>query len=111
MADQSRVPSHDPAAEQAVLGAILLDNSALDRVPLKPEDFYDRRHILIFRTMQRMTAQGKALDHVTVYDALKAESGQPLGSYLSELAETTPSAANIGDYARHCAGQCGKHGR
>ena len=99
IAGQRAVPPHDLMAEQAVLGAILLENSALDQVSLKPEDFHDRRHGLIFRTMQRLAAQGKALDYVTVHDALKAESEQPLGSYLSGLAETTPSAANIGDYA------------
>ena len=59
IARQRAVPPHDLKTEQAVLGAILLDNSALGRVCLKPEDFedfYDRQHGLIFRTMQRMAA-------------------------------------------------------
>ena len=99
IAGQHAVPPHDPMAEQAVLGAILLDNSVLDRVSLRPEDFHVRHHALIFRTMQRLAAHGKALDYVTVYDALKAESEQPLGSYLVELAEITPSAVNAAYYA------------
>lgn len=100
IAGQYAVPPHDLTAERAVLGAILLDNSALDRVSLKPEDFYDPRHVLIFRTMQRIAAQGKAIDYVTVHDALKAESERPPASYLAELAETTPSAANIVEHAK-----------
>lgn len=99
IAGQCDVPPHDLTAERAVLGAILLDNAALDRVSLEPEAFYDRRHKLVFRTMQRLAAQGTALDYVTVHAALKAESEQPLGSYLSELAEATPSAANVADHA------------
>jgi len=49
---------------------------------LDPEEFCERRYVLIFRAMQRIAVQGNALDYVTVYDALKAESEQPLGSYL-----------------------------
>ncbi len=103
MADQSRVPPHDPAAEQAVLGGILLDNSALDRVSLAPEDFHERRHGLIFRTMQRMIAAGTPIDEVTLSDALKAHDElQEIGgaTYLAELEDLTPSAANISSYAR-----------
>ena len=59
IAGQRAVPPHDPAAERAVLGGVLLENSTLDRVSLKPEDFHDRRHILIFRTLQRLAAQGQ----------------------------------------------------
>lgn len=103
MADQSRVLPHDPAAEQAVLGGILLDNSALDRVSLAPEDFHERRHGLIFRTMQRMIAAGTPIDEVTLSDALKAHDElQEIGgaTYLAELEDRTPSAANINSYAR-----------
>ena len=99
MVDQSRVPPHDPAAEQAVLGGILIDNTALDRVNLKPEDFYDRRHSLVFRAMQRMIAGGTSIDVVTLHDALKEEPERPPNSYLAELVDATPSAANIGDHA------------
>ena len=95
----STMPPRDFAAEQAVLGGILIDNTALDRVNLKPEDFYDRQHGLIFRAMQCLKAQGIPIDVVTLHAALKEETEQPLGSYLSGLADATPSAANVADYA------------
>lgn len=100
IAGQSAVPPHDLMAERAVLGAVLLENSALDRVSLTPEDFYERQHGLIFRTMLRLAAQGQALDYVTLHAALTAESEHPLGSYLAELADATPSAANIVEHAK-----------
>ena len=108
IAQQRAVPPHDPAAEQAVLGGILIDNTAFDRIPLKPEDFYDRQHVLIFRTMQRIAAQGKALDYVTVYDALEAGPERPDASYLAGLADATPSAANIADHARIVKDKAGR---
>ena len=99
IARQCAVPLRDLTAERAVLGAILIDNTALDRAHLRPEDFYDRQHVLIFRTMQRMTARGILIDEVTLYDTLKKETEQPLGSCLAELADSTPSAANIDAHA------------
>lgn len=100
IAGQCTAPPHDPAAEQAVLGGILIDNTALDRVSLKPGDFYVRRHALIFRTMQRLAKEGTPIDVVTLHDALKAEPEQPPASYLAGLAEATPSAANIVEHAK-----------
>ncbi len=100
---QRAVPPHDPAAEQAVLGGILIDNTAFDRVNLTPEDFYDRCHGMIFRTMQRMAAAGTSIDVVTLPDALRACGKlQEVGgaTYLSELVDRTPSAANISSHAR-----------
>ena len=99
----STVPPHDPVAEQAVLCAILIDNSALDRVSLKPEDFYERCHSLIFRTMQDLAEEGTPIDVLTLNDALKARDElQAIGgaTYLAELADRTPSAANISSHAR-----------
>lgn len=94
------MPPRDLAAEMAVLGAVLLDNPALDRIHLDPKDFSDRQHQLIFRAMQRMATAGTPIDEVTLHDALKAEPERPPASYLAELAETTPSAANVADHAR-----------
>ena len=99
MVDQSREPPHDLVAEWAVLGGILIDNTALDRVNLAPEDFYDRQNYLIFRAMQRMSAAGTPIDVVTLHDVLHEEAERPPDSYLAGLADTTPSAANIGDHA------------
>ena len=55
--------------------------------------------------MQRMTTEGTPIDEVTLHDALKAESERPPASYLAELAETTPSAANIVEHAKIVRGQ------
>ncbi len=102
IAQQRAVPPHDQAAEQAVLGGILIDNTAFDRVNLTPEDFYDRCHGMIFRTMQRMAAAGTSIDVVTLPDALRACGKlQEVGgaTYSSELVDCTPSAANIAHHA------------
>ena len=95
----SLAPPHDLAAERATLGAFLLDNTALGRVSLEPEYFYDARHRTIFRAMRRMVEQGIPVDERTLYNEVKQDTEQPLGSYISELADCTPSAANVGAYA------------
>ena len=100
MAELRRVLPHDLAAERAVLGGILIDNTALDRVNLAPEDFFYRGHNLIFRAMQHIAALGTSIDRLTLYDALKREPGHPPAEYLAALADTTPSAANIVEPAK-----------
>ena len=100
MAEPRRIPPHDLAAERAVLGGILLDNTALARVNLAPGDFFHRGHKQIFRAMQHIAVLGTAIDRLTLYDALKKESGHPPAKYLDMLADATPSAANIVDPAK-----------
>lgn len=83
-------------AEQAVLGAVLLDNAALDRIGdgLAPGDFYAAHHGAIFGTMLRLFAAGKPADVVTVFEA----GGHEI-AYLSQLANGVPSAANAHRWA------------
>ncbi len=100
MAEQRRVPPHDLAAERAVLGGILIDNTALDRVNLAPEDFFYSGHKLIFRAMQHIAALGTSIDRLALYDAFKKEPGHPPAEYLAALADATPSAANIVEPAK-----------
>ncbi len=100
MAEPRRVLPHDLAAERAVLGGILIDNTALDRVNLAPEDFFYGGHNLIFRAMQHIAALGTSIDHLTLYDAFKRELGHPPAEYLAGLADATPSAANIVEPAK-----------
>ena len=100
MAEPRRIPPHDLAAERAVLGGILIDNTALERVNLAPEDFFYRGHKQIFRAMQHIAALGTAIDRLTLSDALKKEPGHPPAVYLAGLANATPSAANIVDPAK-----------
>ena len=98
-----RVPPHSIEAEQAVLGGLLLDNSAFDRVAdvLREEDFYRYDHRLIWHQISRLIERNHPADVVTVYEALqslgKAEEAGGL-AYLNALAQETPSAANIRRY-------------
>ena len=98
-----RVPPHSIEAEQAVLGGLLLDNTAFDRVAdvLREEDFYRHDHRLIWHQIARLIERSQPADVVTVYEALqslgKADEAGGLG-YLNSLAQETPSAANIRRY-------------
>src|SRR5579885_1273192 len=100
-----RVPPQSLEAEQSVLGGILLENTALDRVVglLGAEDFYREAHRRIFRAMLELAERNEPVDLVTLAEALRvrgelAEVGG--GAYLAELAERVPTAANVVTYAR-----------
>ncbi|OMP66413.1 replicative DNA helicase [Domibacillus epiphyticus] len=100
-----RVPPQNIEAEQAVLGAIFLEPSALTVASeiLIPEDFYRSAHQQIYLTMLKLGDHGKAVDVVTVTEDLAAAKQiEDVGgiSYLSELAASVPTAANIEYYAR-----------
>ncbi|WP_445401091.1 replicative DNA helicase [Zobellella sp. An-6] len=101
---QLKMPPHSFEAEQSVLGGLLLDNNAWDRVAEKVSepDFYSRPHRLIFQAMQRLSQAGQPIDLITVQEELERhEALDAVGgfSYLVEIAKNTPSAANIGAYA------------
>ncbi|NHH99895.1 MULTISPECIES: replicative DNA helicase [Oceanimonas] len=101
---QLKMPPHSFEAEQSVLGGLLLDNNAWDRVAEKVSDtdFYSRPHRLIFQAMQRLSQTGNPIDLITVQEELERhEALETVGgfSYLVEIAKNTPSAANIGAYA------------
>ena len=90
-------------AEAAVIGAVLLDNSALNRVAdLAPEMFYAKFHADAFRTITTMAAAGQAFDVVATFDAMRAEGRASEGDLvrLNDLAQYVPSAATI---RRHAA--------
>jgi replicative DNA helicase len=99
-----RLPPHSVEAEQAVLGGLLLSNSAWDRIGdvVTESDFYRHDHRLLWRTITRLVEENKPADVLTVAEALK-QSGevQDIGglAYLHQLASGTPSAANIRRYA------------
>ncbi len=108
MADDStaslRLPPHSVEAEAAVLGGLLLDNSAFDRVGdfLRADDFYRADHRQIFEAIARLVQSARPADVVTVFEALQslgqAEDAGGL-SYINSLAIETPSASNIRRYA------------
>tara|TARA_R110000851_G_scaffold333531_2_gene515004 strand:+ start:95440 stop:96888 length:1449 start_codon:yes stop_codon:yes gene_type:complete len=99
-----RVPPHSIEAEQSVLGGLLLDNAAFDRVTdlLGDDDFYRYDHRLIWQHITRLISLTRPADVVTVHESLSsAGKAEELGglSYLNALAHNTPSAANIRRYA------------
>ena len=102
--DSLKVPPHSIEAEQSVLGGLLLDNAAWDRIAdfINEGDFYRYDHRLIFHHIGKLSSQAKPADVITVYEQLqvvgKAEEVGGL-AYLNALAQNTPSAANIRRYA------------
>lgn len=99
-----KIPPHSTEAEQSVLGGLMLDNQAWDKIAdrLSEQDFYRYDHRLIFRVISALVNRNSPLDVLTLSEALKAvneleNAGGEL--YLFELAKNTPSAANIVAYA------------
>jgi replicative DNA helicase len=104
MLDAIKEPPHSLEAEQAVIGGLLLDNLAWDRVSdrVSESDFYRHDHRLLFRAITNLARANQPFDFVTLKENLKAQGElENAGGefYLYELAQNTPSAANIGAYA------------
>jgi replicative DNA helicase len=102
--DVLRVPPHSIEAEQSVLGGLMLVAEAWDKVAdrLVEDDFYRREHRLIFRAIGALAGGGQPCDAVTLGEWFErhGETAQVGGvAYLAELANNTPSAANITAYA------------
>ncbi|WP_431276248.1 replicative DNA helicase [Variovorax ureilyticus] len=99
-----RVPPHSIEAESSVLGGLLLDNSAFDRVAdlVTEDDFYRAEHRLIFATACSMINACKPADVITVFERLDAQGkATDIGglAYLHALATYTPSTGNLRRYA------------
>jgi replicative DNA helicase len=99
-----KLPPHSVEAEQSLIGGILLDNAAWDRISdqISEGDFYRDEHRRIFRHLAKLLEQGKPADVVTVFESIdKSGDSQHVGglAYLGEIANNTPSAANIKRYA------------
>jgi replicative DNA helicase len=102
--DSLKLPPHSVEAEQSVLGGLMLDNEAADRIGdvVSADDFYSDAHRVIYRAIVELIADGKPADVVTVSEALS--SAQKLDyvgglAYLGALAQNVPTAANIRHYA------------
>jgi len=99
-----KLPPHSVEAEQSVLGGILLDTSAWDKVTdlLNETDFYRGDHRLIWRHIGRLNEQAKPVDVITLAESLESHGElEKAGglSYLGSLVQNVPSAANIRRYA------------
>lgn len=102
--DAIKLPPHSVEAEQSVLGGILLDATAWDKIAdiLQERDFYRYEHRLIFHHIAILIEHAKPVDVITVAESLEnnAELDKAGGlSYLGSLAQNVPSAANIRRYA------------
>lgn len=94
-----QVPPHSIEAEHSVLGALLLDNNAIDRISdVSEAHFYRAEHRTIFAEIAKQIAVGKTADVVTVAISLAAKVEDCM-SYLNSLAQNTPSSASIRRYA------------
>ncbi len=99
-----KVAPHSVEAEQSVLGGLMLDNEAWDKIAdaITEEDFYRRDHRLIFRAVAALAARTEPFDVITLSEWLNTQGllDDAGGlAYLGTLAKDTPSAANIGAYA------------
>ena len=99
-----KVPPHSIEAEQSVLGGLMLDNAAWDRIAdvVSVQDFYRHDHRLIFEAIGALSNESRPFDVVTISEWLDshAQLDQSGGlAYVGELARNTPSAANIKAYA------------
>ncbi|GAB5379576.1 MAG: replicative DNA helicase [Aliiglaciecola sp.] len=102
--EKLKIPPHSMEAEQSVLGSMLIAPDSWDKVAevVVEEDFYNRSHRTIFRAILRLLAANLPVDIITVseelenHDELEEAGGF---TYLGELAQNTPSAANVVAYA------------
>jgi len=101
MADHNPIPQ-SIEAEQAVLGALLRVNDAVDKLgDLQAKHFTRDDHRAIYTEILALIKQGHAADPVTVWAALQARGGpflDGLGEYLNKLSQSVPSAANVSRY-------------
>jgi replicative DNA helicase len=101
---QLRTPPHSIEAEQSVLGALILDNNAIDKVAdvLKAEDFYNEGHRLVYEHINTLAMENKPADAVTLSESLRAVGKlEYVGglAYIGAIANAVPTAANVRRYA------------
>lgn len=86
-------------AEQSVIGALLMDNDAVDRMgDLRTEHFYRGDHRIIFAELMTQITAGKSVDVISLHEVLVDRVDDSL-VYLNAIVQNTPSAANIGRYS------------
>ncbi|MBI4524328.1 MAG: replicative DNA helicase, partial [Deltaproteobacteria bacterium] len=100
-----KVPPQNLEAECSILGAIMLENNAVNVALelIRPDDFYRESHRRIFRAMLELSDRNEPVDIITLTDVLKGRGElEAVGgaSYLASLNDFVPTAANIAHYAR-----------
>lgn len=102
--ESPKVPPHSLEAEQSVLGGLMLSATAWDQIADKitEGDFYREDHRLVFRAIHDLHESSRPCDAVTVSEWFESHGKADQvdgGNYISQLANNTPSAANVGAYA------------
>lgn len=102
--DSGRVPPQDLVAEKSLLGAVMLQDSVMAEILtiLKPKDFYEKRHELIFTAMMHLYDQHRPIDLLTLTAEMKKQKTlKDVGgaAYLTELSNFVPAAAHAKAYA------------
>ncbi len=101
-----RLPPHDIAAEQGILGCIMLSpkeclDECIEALPMGPAIFYDLRHVEIYKTMLEMVKGLENIDLITLQARLRNQNQlESVGgvAYISSLVDAVPSAANLSYY-------------
>ena len=101
----SRQMPHSLEAEQATLGAMLIDAGCIKDVmdKLRPEDFYVQQNRSIFETLYTMFSYSKPIDALTVLDEMRKNGvydEQTTRNYLAQLMEVTPTSVNVMEYVK-----------
>src|ERR671933_31161 len=109
-AEAARVPPHDLDAEKAVIGAMLVSETAVAAVAerLRPEDFYSEVHRIVYGAMMRLYTRGDPIDQLTLTNELRSvgkfeEAGGR--AYIFQIVESVPTAANAARYAEIVRGK------
>ena len=102
---QLRTPPNDTEAERAVLGSMLIDPETVSDVMevITSEDFYNEKHKIVFRAMERLVEKADPVDVVTLSDVLRKEAAlEKIGGevFLVQLAQGVPTSAHCVEYAK-----------
>ncbi|MEX0919835.1 MAG: DnaB-like helicase N-terminal domain-containing protein, partial [Candidatus Saccharimonadales bacterium] len=104
MAENSKIPPQSVEAESSLIGSILIDQEAMTKIAdiVSSNDFYETRHNQIFSSILQLYEQRRPIDVLTVTEKLES-SGiiDKVGgaSYITDLANSVPSAAHVEEYA------------
>ncbi len=102
---QTKIPPHSDEAEEAVIGALLTDNNAWEKIidVVSAADFYRQSYRMIFRAIETLDRRNQPFDYITVIDELRnRDELDILGgeNYVISIVERTLSSANIAIYAQ-----------
>ncbi len=100
-----RIPPHSTEAEKSVIGSMLMSEDAVFAALeiLTKDDFYDRQYGIVFETLRQLSESDRAIDLVTLQDALKKQDvPEELSSmaFVRDLLTAVPTSANIREYAQ-----------